>query len=79
MKKITTKEFDQEFDDGKDISKHLKKSSLKKVNQKIKRVNIDFPSWVIDNLDQEANRLGITRQALVKFWIVEKIDKLEKA
>ncbi len=75
MKKTNSKDFDQTFDEGKDVTKHLKKKTTVKVNQKVKRVNIDFPVWVIETLDLEASRLGVTRQALVKFWVAERLDK----
>lgn len=72
MKKTKAKDFDEAFDRGKDITKFLDKSKARRVNAELKRVNIDFPVWVIDSLDKEARRLGITRQSLVKMWIAEK-------
>ncbi len=72
MKKIKAKDFDESFDRGEDVTKHLDKSKARRVNAELKRVNIDFPVWVIESLDREARRLGITRQSLVKMWIAEK-------
>jgi hypothetical protein len=72
MKKVNAKDFDDAFDRGEDVTKYLDKSKVRRVNAELKRVNIDFPVWVIDSLDKEARRLGITRQSLVKMWIAEK-------
>ena len=72
MKKIKAKDFDDTFDRGGDVTKYLDKSKARRINAELKRVNIDFPVWVIDSLDKEARRLGITRQSLVKMWIAEK-------
>jgi hypothetical protein len=72
MKKTKVKDFDDAFDRGEDITKFLDKSKVRRVNAELKRVNIDFPVWVIESLDREARRLGITRQSLVKMWIAEK-------
>ncbi len=69
------KEFDEMFDNGEDLTPHLDLQNARRINQKTRRVNIDFPSWVIDGLDKQARRLGITRQALVKVWIAEKIEQ----
>ena len=75
MKKVKTKDFDAAFDRGDDITKHLNTSKKRRVNEELRRVNIDFPAWVIDSLDREARRLGVTRQSLVKMWIAEKFDQ----
>lgn len=72
MKKVKAKDFDEAFDHGEDVTKYLDKSKARRVNAQLKRVNIDFPVWVIESLDKEARRLGITRQSLVKMWIAEK-------
>jgi hypothetical protein len=69
MKKIKAKDFDVNFDSGADITKHLDIAKARRVNSELKRVNIDFPVWVVERLDKEARRLGITRQSLVKMWI----------
>jgi len=79
MKKIKAKDFDKAFDDGKDITKYLERTKVRKVNTDIKRVNIDFPTWVIEGLDSESKRLGITRQSLVKMWIAQRLDEKEAA
>ena len=75
MKDIKAKDFDKAFDAGEDVSKYL---DTTKINTKIKRVNIDFPTWVIEGLDSESKRLGVTRQSLVKMWIAERLDQKDK-
>ena len=72
---MKAKEFDQKFDDGEDMIEHVDLSLARRVNQEPKRVNIDFPSWVVEKLDKQSKRLGITRQALVKVWIAEKLNE----
>ena len=72
MKKTKAKDFDEAFDRGEDVTKYLDKSKVRRVNEELRRVNIDFPAWVISSLDKESRRLGITRQSLVKMWIAEK-------
>jgi len=79
MKKIKAKDFDAAFERGEDVTKFLDKSKARRVNAELKRVNIDFPVWVISSLDKEARRLGITRQSLVKMWIAEKFKKDNQA
>jgi hypothetical protein len=73
MKKITAAELDRKFDDGEDISEYIDWSSARRPGLEPKRVNVDFPSWMVTSLDKEAKRLGITRQALIKTWIAEKL------
>jgi hypothetical protein len=65
--------LDQKFDDGEDVLEHFDLTSLKRPGLEIKRVNVDFPQWMVDSLDNEANRLGIHRQAVIKFWIAERL------
>lgn len=70
---MKTNEFDKKFDDGEDISQAIDWSKARRLNTEIKRVNVDFPMWVVDGLDKQATRLGITRQALIKVWIAERL------
>lgn len=79
MKKVKAKDFDAAFERGEDVTKYLDKSKARRVNAELKRVNIDFPVWVIASLDKEARRLGITRQSLVKMWIAERFDADDQA
>jgi hypothetical protein len=62
-------DFDKKFDDGEDVTAFLDMKTAKRSDMVTKRVNVDFPEWMIAGLNQEAERLGITRQALIKFWI----------
>jgi len=73
---MKAKKFDEKFDDNKqDIIDDLDLSSVKRPNQKQKRINVDFPSWVIDSLDREASRVGVTRQSIIKLWLVERLEE----
>ena len=72
---MKAKELDKAFDNGEDIAKHLDLSRASRTNQEAKRVNVDFPSWMIHSLDKEANRLGVTRQSIIKVWISERLKK----
>jgi hypothetical protein len=73
---MKAKDFDKKFDDNKqDIINDLDLSSIKRPNQKQKRINVDFPSWVIDSLDREASRVGVTRQSIIKLWLVERLEE----
>ena len=72
---MKAKAFDKAFDDGEDVGAAIDWSRARRPNLAIKRVNVDFPTWVVEALDREAARLGVTRQALVKLWIAERIDR----
>ena len=73
---MKAKAFDKKFDDGiEDIISDLNLSTLKRPNQKQKRVNVDFPVWIIDSLDKEANRIGVTRQSIIKLWLAERLEE----
>ena len=67
--------FDEKFDAGADISDDVDWKRARRPNLELKRVNVDFPAWVVEALDREARRLGVTRQALVKLWIAERLGK----
>ena len=73
--KIKAKEFDKKFDEGADISKYLDVSKAKRPEQTQKRVNVDFPVWMIHLLDREARRLGVPRQSIIKVWVAERLEK----
>ena len=68
-------EFDKRFDEGKDVSKYLNISEARRPGQEQKRVNVDFPLWMIHLLDKEAKRLGVTRQSIIKVWLAERLEK----
>jgi hypothetical protein len=68
-------EIDKRFDDGEDITRYLDMSEARRPGQKQKRVNVDFPAWMIRLLDKEAKRLGVPRQAIIKVWIGERLER----
>lgn len=70
---ITTEQLDEMFDNGEDISAYVDWSKARRPNEELRRVNIDFPAWVVEGLDREARHLGVTRQSLVKMWIAERL------
>jgi len=73
LETITAEEFDEKFDNGEDISAYVDWSKARRPNQEPRRVNVDFPAWVVQGLDREAGRLGVTRQSLIKMWIAERL------
>ena len=68
-KSISAEKLDEKFDKGEDISEYLDLSKVQRPGLKSKRVSVDFPSWMVHELDREAERLGIPRQSVIKFWI----------
>ncbi len=70
---MKAKEFDRKFESGKNVTAHLDRSKAIRPGQEQKRVNVDFPEWVIHSLDKEAKRLGVTRQSIIKVWIAERL------
>jgi hypothetical protein len=73
---MKAKKFEQQFDEGVDITASLDLSKTKRVLQEQKRVNVDFPTWMIDSLDREAGKLGVTRQSIIKVWLAERLEML---
>ena len=69
-------ELDKKFDDGEDISEFLDLSHARRPGQEQKRVNVDFPVWMIHYLDKEAKRLGVPRQSIIKIWIAERLKNI---
>lgn len=73
---MKAKTLDKKFDENKsDIVDELDLSTIKRPNQAQKRVNVDFPTWMIDSLDKEASRLGVTRQSIIKVWLAERLEQ----
>jgi hypothetical protein len=70
-RKMTAKELDAMHDSGVDMSAYLDLNASRRPGLEIQRVNVDFPVWMIESLDQEAGRLGVPRQSVIKFWISE--------
>ena len=74
---MKAKVFDKKFDDNAvDIIDALDLSTIKRPNQAQRRVNVDFPAWMIESLDQEANRIGVTRQSIIKVWLAERLEEI---
>ncbi len=72
---MKAKKFDSEFDKGNDITDALDLSKARRPRQEQKRVNVDFPTWMIESLDKEAGRLGVTRQSIIKVWLAERLEQ----
>lgn len=72
---MKAKKFDSDFDSGKNISGALDLSRIRRPLQEQKRVNVDFPIWMIASLDKEASRLGVTRQSIIKVWLAERLKQ----
>lgn len=72
---MKAKNFDKQFDAGRSVLDHLDLSKAKRPKQAQKRVNVDFPIWMIEALDKEAKRLGVPRQSIIKMWLAEKLQR----
>jgi len=72
---MKARQFDRKFDKGEDVTAHLDASRARRTGQEPKRVNVDFPEWMIGSLDKEARRLGVTRQSIIKIWIAERLSR----
>lgn len=70
---MKAKELDKLFDNGDDFIPHLDLSTAKRIGTQPKKINVDFPEWVINALDIEAKRIGVTRQSIIKVWISERL------
>ena len=71
---MKAKDFDKKFDEGQNISKHLDRSKARRPEQEQKRVNVDFPLWMLHSLDKEAKRIGVPRQSIIKVWVAERLE-----
>ena len=72
---MKARKFDEKFDRGEDVTSDLDLSKARRRNQEPRRVNVDFPTWMIESLDREAKRLGVTRQSIIKIWIAEMLEQ----
>lgn len=69
-------EFDRKFDeDREDVIDDLDMASATRLLKDVRRVNVDFPVWMVNSLDREAHRLGVTRQSIIKMWIAERLER----
>ena len=71
---MKAKEFDKKFDAGESVLQYLDLEHAVKPGIEQKRVNVDFPAWMVHRLDKEARRLGVPRQSLIKIWIAERLQ-----
>ena len=72
---MKARKFDEKFDRGDDVTSDLDLSKARRRNQEPRRINVDFPTWMIESLDREAKRLGVTRQSIIKVWIAEMLEQ----
>ncbi len=68
-------DFDKKFENGEDLTSNLDITKARRLNQEPKRINVDFPTWMVESLDREAKRLGVTRQSIIKVWIAEMLEQ----
>lgn len=73
---MKAKQLDRKFDSAEDITKYLDVSKAHRPEQEQKRVNVDFPVWMIHSLDKEAKRLGVPRQSVIKVWVAEHLEQV---
>jgi hypothetical protein len=72
---MKAEELDELFDSGEDISEHLDLTTAKRIGTQPKKVNVDFPEWIVNALDIEAKKIGVTRQSIIKVWIAERLKE----
>ena len=72
---MRAKKFDADFDAGKDMTATLDLSAARRPGREQRRVNVDFPVWMVESLDREAGRLGVTRQSIIKLWLAERLER----
>jgi hypothetical protein len=68
-------DFDKKFDEGESVLDDLDLAGARRAGEEQRRINVDFPVWMIKGLDREARRLGVTRQSVIKMWLAERLDQ----
>ncbi len=76
---MKAEQFDRRFDDGRDITSELEIAEAQRPGLQSRRVNVDFSAWMVEALDREAKRLGVTRQSIIKLWIAERLERRDLA
>ena len=71
---MKAKGFDRKFDAGEDVTRHLDRSKARRPGHEQRRVNVDLSSWMIESLDREARKLGVTRQSIIKLWLAQRLE-----
>ena len=72
---MTAQEFDRRFDEGEDIAPYIDESTIRRPGLEARRVNVDFPEWIIQKLDLQSRMIGVSRQSLIKLWISERVQQ----
>ena len=72
---MKAEDFDEKFDNGENITSYLDMNTIRRPLYEQRRVNVDFPIWIVEALDKEAVRLGVTRQSIIKVWIAERLER----
>lgn len=72
---MKSEDFDKAFDEGHNVLEYLDLAKARRPNQEQRRVNVDFPVWMIESLDREARRIGVPRQSIIKLWLAERLEK----
>jgi hypothetical protein len=72
---MKAKILDRKFESGGQILDHVNLSQARRIGTDVKRVNVDFPAWMVDSLDREARRIGVTRQSLIKLWLADRLGQ----
>lgn len=75
---MKAKEFDRKFDDDENITNALDLETARRSSREQRKVNVDFPIWMIESLDREAGRLGVTRQSIIKMWLAERLERADR-
>jgi len=75
---MKAEEFDERFDRGEDVTSALDLAGARRPGYEQRRVNVDFPAWMVESLDREAKRLGVTRQSIIKVWIAERLERRDR-
>ena len=75
---MKTQTIDDQFDAGQDVSHLVDARRARRPNLDPRRVNVDFPQWMVESLDREASRLGVTRQSVIKMWLAERLETAER-
>ncbi|MBM5796946.1 MAG: CopG family transcriptional regulator [Cyanobacteria bacterium M_surface_7_m2_040] len=70
---MNSSDFDRRFDQGDSVVAELDLDAARRSRLQQKRVNVDFPLWMVEELDREASRLGVTRQSIIKVWLAERL------
>jgi hypothetical protein len=68
-------EFDKKFDEGESIITELDITRARRPGEEARRINVDFPAWMVESLDKEARRIGVTRQSIIKMWLAERLQQ----